>query len=191
MRTAVAYTHGLLYKHIHVRVVECVLRLTCFCREWCEWYGIDVYVMYVCFDGLCVVLITAGLRLFFNCITTCVSTCDACAPHVIHLLAISCNSLVLYHLVASSMMTKRTGSVAKDITVEPWRWWPLRFKRPYHSQYNVIICMWCLFPVILFFHAIPVEDVFFHDRIASLRKIKNLFDALTIAAPIRITIIVW
>ena len=53
--------------------------------------------MHVCFGGLCVVLITAGLRLFFNCITTCVLTCDACAPHVIHLLAISCNSLVLYH----------------------------------------------------------------------------------------------
>jgi hypothetical protein len=59
--------------------VEIVLRLTCFCREWCEWYGLNIIWWSMCnICATCKLQVnTSGLRLFHYCIMICVSTCDA------------------------------------------------------------------------------------------------------------------
>jgi hypothetical protein len=59
--------------------VEIILHLTCFCRECCEWYGLNIMRWSVCsICATCELQVnTTGLRLFYYCITTCVSTCDA------------------------------------------------------------------------------------------------------------------
>jgi hypothetical protein len=58
--------------------IEFVLCLTCFCREWCEWYDLNIMWWYVC--NICATCVlqdnTTGLRLFHYCITTCVPTYD-------------------------------------------------------------------------------------------------------------------
>jgi hypothetical protein len=59
--------------------VKIILRLTYFCREWCEWYDINIIWWSVC--NICATcelhVNTTGLMLFHYCITICVSTCDA------------------------------------------------------------------------------------------------------------------
>jgi hypothetical protein len=59
--------------------IEIVLCLTYFCREWCEWYVLNVIWWSV--SNICATYMlhvnTTGLRLFHYCITTYVSTCDA------------------------------------------------------------------------------------------------------------------
>ena len=77
---------NLLIAAFHTPTVEYVLCLTCFCRVWCEWYGLNIMWWSVCNDfcDMRVPVTTTGMRLFHYCITACVSTCDACSPHVIY-----------------------------------------------------------------------------------------------------------
>jgi hypothetical protein len=58
--------------------VVIVLHLTYFCREWCEWYGLNIIWWSMCnICATCELLVnTTRLRLFLYCITTYVSTCD-------------------------------------------------------------------------------------------------------------------
>jgi hypothetical protein len=141
-------------------------------------------------DDLCVIscvtyvspVKTTGLRLSHYYITVCVSTCDAWSPHVIYFTsAIRCNSLVF---VLEGFKHDgdddhhKTGRMAMEVTVESWWWSPLWCKRPYYSQYNMIICLWCSFT----YHTILSylsygRYAFNHDRMASLIKVEN-FDIL-------------
>jgi hypothetical protein len=60
-------------------LVEIILCLTYFYREWCEWYGLNIMWWSMC--NICTTcelqVNTTRLRLFYYCIMTCVSTCDA------------------------------------------------------------------------------------------------------------------
>jgi hypothetical protein len=125
---------------------------------------------------------TTGLRGSHYCITACVSTCDAWSPHIIYFTsAIRCNSLVfvlgaLKH--DGNHDHHKTGRMAMEVTVEPWRWSPLWCKRPYCSQYNMIICLWCLLTYCTILSCLSYgRYAFNHDRIASLIKVEK-FDIL-------------
>ena len=156
-------------------LVEHVVRLTCFCRVWCEWYGLNIMWWSVCNDfcDLHVTVTTTGLRLSHYCIMACVSTCDACSPHVIYFTsAVRCNSLVLILGGFKHEWRWRSPQDRMDDNrghMEPWRWSPLWCKRPFYSQYDMIIWLWCLFSchtVLLCFFIWAIY--FYHDRIVSL-----------------------
>jgi hypothetical protein len=111
-----------------------------------------------------------------------VSTCDAWAPHVIYFTsAIRCNILVFIlggFKHDDDDDHHKIGRMAMEVTVEPWRCSPLWCKRPYYSQYNMIICVWCLFSCHTILSCLLCgQYAFNHDRIASLIKVEN-FDIL-------------
>jgi hypothetical protein len=141
-------------------------------------------------DDLCVIscvtcesqVETTGLRLSHYCIMACVSTCDAWSPHVIYFTsAIRCNILVFIlggFKHDDDDDHHKIGRMAMEVTVEPWRCSPLWCKRPYYSQYNMIICVWCLFSCHTILSCLLCgQYAFNHDRIASLIKVEN-FDIL-------------
>jgi hypothetical protein len=123
-----------------------------------------------------------GLRLSHYCIMACVSTCDAWSPHVIYFTsAIRCISLVFIlggFKHDGDDDHHKIGMMAMKVTVESWRWSPLWCKRPYCSQYNMIICLWCLLTYCTILSCLSYgRYAFNHDRIASLIKVEN-FDIL-------------
>ena len=101
-----------------------------FCRKCCEIYGPSVYVIHMCiFCGLHVTLITTGLRLFIQRITSFVSTCDAWCIHVILLL-----------LVIRSFWSRSTKAWWLK-GLETWQW-RSSWESPYYLTFQEII-LWC------------------------------------------------
>jgi hypothetical protein len=95
-------------------------------------------------------------------------------PHVISSLAsLDCNSLVFIHggyKHDGDDDHHKTGWMAMEVTVEPLRWILLWCKRPYYSQYNMIICLWCLFSSHTILSCFYLRWMYFHNRILPLSK---------------------
>jgi hypothetical protein len=160
-------------------LIENVLHLNCFYREWCEWY--DLYGMWWSVCNICATCVlqvnTTGLRLFHYCITTYVSTCDTWS-HVIHQLAIRCSSSTCFH-GGSSQGWRRWWSSQVRMQKDGVHDAAMRMETTMilkgHTIQNLIwsyMCLWYLFSCLTILFMLYMWWIFCHDRITFPEKIR-------------------